>query len=97
MARMPSLCPACSQPLEVSRLSCPGCQMNLEGFQGAAGRHQKRDLTMDILYLPQLLGIALGIEERELGLKDNLALKRRWMDRLPPAPDAPLPLAAGNG
>jgi hypothetical protein len=31
MARMPSRCPACSQDLEVSRLSCPGCQMNLEG------------------------------------------------------------------
>ena len=31
MPRVPSHCPACGKALEVSRLSCPGCQMNLEG------------------------------------------------------------------
>jgi len=31
MPTMPNQCPACHQALEVSRLSCPSCQMSLEG------------------------------------------------------------------
>ena len=31
MARLTTVCPGCAESLEVSRLSCPGCSMQLEG------------------------------------------------------------------
>jgi heterodisulfide reductase subunit B len=54
---------------------CPMCQMNLEAFQGAVGRSEKRDLRISILYLPQLLGVSMGIESARLGLELNLAFE----------------------
>jgi heterodisulfide reductase subunit B len=54
---------------------CPMCQMNLEAFQGAVSRSQKKDLHVSILYLPQLIGLALGLDAARLGLKMNLAFE----------------------
>ena len=31
MAQMPSTCPGCAEPLEVTRLTCPACAMQIEG------------------------------------------------------------------
>jgi heterodisulfide reductase subunit B len=52
---------------------CPMCQMNLEAFQGAVSRSVKKDLRISILYLPQLLGLAMGLDADGLGLQMNLA------------------------
>jgi heterodisulfide reductase subunit B len=51
---------------------CPMCQMNLEAFQGAAGRAVSKDLHISVLYLPQLIGLALGLGAGEMGLDMNL-------------------------
>jgi heterodisulfide reductase subunit B len=61
---------------------CPMCQMNLEAFQGPAGRAVGQDLHVSVLYLPQLIGLSLGLPERELGLDGNLALAGDWRGRL---------------
>jgi heterodisulfide reductase subunit B len=53
---------------------CPMCQMNLEAFQNGISRQRGTDLTISILYLPQLVGHCLGLAPRELGLEHNLAL-----------------------
>ena len=53
---------------------CPMCQMNLEGFQKKISRKHKEDLRISILYLPQLLGIALGLSEKDVRLDLNLAV-----------------------
>jgi heterodisulfide reductase subunit B2 len=58
---------------------CPMCQMNLEAFQSAAGRKRRHDLRISIMYLPQLIGLALGLTLRELGLNCNLALADAWL------------------
>jgi heterodisulfide reductase subunit B len=52
---------------------CPMCQMNLEAFQGPAGRAADQDLRVSVLYLPQLIGWALGLGGEALGLDLNLA------------------------
>jgi heterodisulfide reductase subunit B len=52
---------------------CPMCQMNLESFQGPAGRAVCKDLHISVLYLPQLIGLALGMGAAEMGLDMNLA------------------------
>lgn len=48
---------------------CPMCQMNLEAFQKEAGLGR----SVPILYLPQFLGLALGLGRRELMLDKNLS------------------------
>jgi len=52
---------------------CPMCQVNLEGYQGRISRSAHRDLHLPILYLPQFLGLAMGIDRRALSLEMNLS------------------------
>jgi heterodisulfide reductase subunit B len=61
---------------------CPMCQMNLEAYQKKISRLSGEDLTISILYLPQLLGWALGLSEKELRLDLNLALSAEFRDKL---------------
>ena len=55
---------------------CPMCQMNLEAYQGKASRVRGSDLSATVLYLPQLLGLALGLSRDEVRLDLNLAVGR---------------------
>ena len=64
---------------------CPMCQMNLEAFQGAAGRAAGTDLHINILYLPQLIGLAVGLDASVLGLRLNLAFDNALMRSIPVA------------
>lgn len=61
---------------------CPMCQMNLEAYQQKISRTRNTDLTVSVLYLPQLLGWALGLDEKSLGLELNLALKKEFRQTL---------------
>jgi len=61
---------------------CPMCQMNLEGFQKKISKIFGEDLRISVLYLPQLIGLALGLSDRELKLDKNLALHSELWDRL---------------
>jgi len=49
---------------------CPLCQFNLEGFQDEI-RERIEDVTLPVLYLPQLMGLAFGLDEKKLGLQRN--------------------------
>ncbi|MCF8061026.1 MAG: CoB--CoM heterodisulfide reductase iron-sulfur subunit B family protein [Deltaproteobacteria bacterium] len=53
---------------------CPMCQMNLEAYQRKASSLRGSDLSATILYLPQLLGLALGLSRDEVRLDLNLAV-----------------------
>jgi len=46
---------------------CPLCHLNLDLQQPLAARAVGRELGMPVLHLPQLLGLALGLEPKELG------------------------------
>jgi heterodisulfide reductase subunit B len=61
---------------------CPMCQMNLESHQRKISHMHHEDLNTTILYLPQLLGLALGISEKELGLNLNLSIGDRFHQKL---------------
>ena len=49
-------------------LACPMCQMALDGYQPQAGKQIGERLDMPVLYFTQLMGLAMGIDERQLGL-----------------------------
>jgi len=66
---------------------CPMCQMNLEAFQKDAGLTE----PMTLLYLPQLLGLAMGFSEDQMMLGKNLAVSATFMKRLRAGPPAPQP------
>jgi succinate dehydrogenase / fumarate reductase cytochrome b subunit len=47
---------------------CPLCHLNLDMQQPAAARYVERDLGLPVLHLPQMVGLALGLEPKELGM-----------------------------
>ncbi|MFZ3046454.1 MAG: CoB--CoM heterodisulfide reductase iron-sulfur subunit B family protein [Desulfatirhabdiaceae bacterium] len=61
-----------ARPADAVVTVCPMCQMNLEGYQHRISAMNHADLHMPILYLPQLLGMALGISRKELQIDQNL-------------------------
>ncbi len=61
---------------------CPMCQINLEAYQKKASHRAGEDLSITVLYLPQLLGLAAGLDEAAVSLGDNLAVEKAFMDRV---------------
>ena len=53
--------------------ACPLCQFNLECFQGKIGRTYHEDVHMPVMYFTQLMGMAFGLSDKELGLKKMLS------------------------
>ena len=51
---------------------CPLCHLNLDLQQPLAERTVGRDLNMPVLHLPQLVGLALGLEPKELGMQRHV-------------------------
>jgi heterodisulfide reductase subunit B len=51
---------------------CPMCQMNLDAYQGQVSQKLGRPVSIPILYLTQLLGLAFGLPEKQLGLGYNI-------------------------
>jgi succinate dehydrogenase / fumarate reductase cytochrome b subunit len=47
---------------------CPLCHLNLDLQQPLAERVVGRDLGLPVLHLPQLVGLALGLDPKELGM-----------------------------
>ncbi len=51
---------------------CPLCHLNLDLQQPLAGPVVGRELQMPVLHLPQLVGLALGLDPKELGLTKHV-------------------------
>lgn len=68
---------------------CPMCQLNLDAYQGETNRHFHTHFNLPILFFTQLMGIAFGIEAKELGFGSELVSARKVMQKIdvavPPA------------
>jgi succinate dehydrogenase / fumarate reductase cytochrome b subunit len=51
---------------------CPLCHLNLDLQQPLAERYAGRDLGLPILHLPQLVGLAFGLDPKELGFNKHV-------------------------
>ena len=51
---------------------CPLCHMSLDIYQDRAGQAVNTLLNLPILHLPQLLGLAMGIPAKDLGVSRHL-------------------------
>ncbi len=51
---------------------CPLCHLNLDMQQPEAAKYVERDLDVPVLHLPQMVGLALGLEPKELGMNKHV-------------------------
>lgn len=47
---------------------CPMCQLNLDAFQHETNKFFHTDFNVPVLYFTQLIGLAFGLDEKDLGL-----------------------------
>ena len=58
---------------------CPLCHLNLDMQQPEAAKIVNRDLGLAVLHLPQLVGLALGAEPKQLGMSKHIA-STKWVE-----------------
>jgi succinate dehydrogenase / fumarate reductase cytochrome b subunit len=51
---------------------CPLCHLNLDMQQVDASKFVERELGLPILHFPQMIGLALGIEPKDLGMNKHV-------------------------
>ena len=51
---------------------CPLCHLNLDPYQPESAKEIKQELDIPILHLPQLVGLAMGLKPKELGLHKHV-------------------------
>ena len=59
------------------------CHNNLDFRQKAISRRSEDPIEMPILYITELLGLALGLEPKVLGLHRHYVSPKSLLDRLP--------------
>ena len=52
--------------------SCPLCQINLEVYQSEVNRELGTEFSMPIMYFTQLMGLAMGIKPKQLGIGNEV-------------------------
>jgi succinate dehydrogenase / fumarate reductase cytochrome b subunit len=67
---------------------CPLCHLNLDMQQPAAARFVERDLDVPVLHLPQMVGLALGLEPKELGMGKHVVSTKEIVKKLGALPAA---------
>jgi succinate dehydrogenase / fumarate reductase cytochrome b subunit len=65
---------------------CPLCHLNLDMQQPEAAKIVNRDLDLAVLHLPQLVGLALGFEPKQLGMNRHIASTEWVAERLTGVP-----------
>jgi len=61
---------------------CPLCHLNLDGYQPAASQQSESDIDLPIIHLPQLLGLAMGEDPKELGLQKHIVSTKPLLDKI---------------
>lgn len=59
-------------------VACPLCQQNLDLRQSQVSRRWNRSFDLPVVYLPQLIGLALGLSPETLGL-DRLVVSAEFL------------------
>jgi succinate dehydrogenase / fumarate reductase cytochrome b subunit len=59
---------------------CPLCHLNLDMQQPMAAKYVERDLDVPVLHLPQMVGLALGLDPKDLGM-DKHVVKTKDVQR----------------
>ncbi len=60
---------------------CPLCQTNLDVYQGRVNRRFKTHYDIPILFFTQLVGLALGLGSKELGIDKGMVSAKKLLSR----------------
>ena len=60
---------------------CPLCHLNLDGQQPKAASQMKEKISMPILHLPQMVGLAMGYSSKELGLSQHIVSTKSVLEK----------------
>jgi succinate dehydrogenase / fumarate reductase cytochrome b subunit len=61
---------------------CPLCHLNLDAQQPAAKQVTKFDIDLPILHLPQMIGLAFGIDPKEMRLDHHVVSTKKMLAKL---------------
>jgi len=61
---------------------CPFCGVMYDSNQKVIEKTFDREFNLPVLYLPQVLGLAMGMDEKELGLKSHAVKTRGLLEKL---------------
>ncbi|MBI4337460.1 MAG: CoB--CoM heterodisulfide reductase iron-sulfur subunit B family protein [Chloroflexi bacterium] len=61
---------------------CPLCHLNLDGYQVKAMGQVRQRIELPILHLPQLIGLALGLDPKALGLGRHIISTAPVLEKL---------------
>lgn len=73
---------AAAQGADAIATVCPMCQLNLEGYQKKISSLRAESMQISILYLPQIIGLAMGLPEQDLKINLNLAITDEFKDKI---------------
>jgi heterodisulfide reductase subunit B len=66
---------------EVMVTGCPLCQLNMDAYQTLVNKKYKTDYKLPVLFFTQLMGVAYGLDEKELGLKTSIVPVKKALAR----------------
>ena len=65
---------------------CPLCHLNLDGYQPQASASANRPIDLPIIHLPQLLGLALGIDPKAMRLDKHIVSTTKLLSEMALSP-----------
>ena len=65
---------------------CPLCHLNLDGYQPSAAAAAKTPIGLPILHLPQMIGLALGIDPKAMRVNKHIVSTKKLLSELAVAP-----------
>tara|TARA_Y100000590_G_scaffold130988_1_gene149594 strand:+ start:861 stop:1751 length:891 start_codon:yes stop_codon:yes gene_type:complete len=65
---------------------CPLCHLNLDGYQPQAASMAKRPIDLPILHLPQMLGLAMGINPKDMRLNGHMVSTKKMLTKVAVSP-----------
>ncbi len=65
---------------------CPLCHLNLDGYQPKASEVAKESIDLPIIHLPQLLGLALGIDPKAMRMNKHIISTNKMLSEIAIAP-----------
>lgn len=69
-------------------LHCPFCNIQYEAHQKKLERDTGKAIDIPVLFLPQVLGLALGISDADLGFSQHKIKPKSFLEKFAPAPAA---------
>ncbi|MBI2856574.1 MAG: CoB--CoM heterodisulfide reductase iron-sulfur subunit B family protein [Chloroflexi bacterium] len=61
---------------------CPLCHLNLDGYQPKAAAQRRTQIDLPILHLPQMVGLAMGMDARKMGLNKHIVPTARILSQV---------------